>query len=259
MTIWSVIDTSVLYRASGASWPDIAYVGLTRTPEIQQPDTIIWFEHVPGTGPCLYGLPRAQAPGAQPGVSLGAGNVPRVRRQLPLGRGLAGPGVRPPATAKRPKNSPSLPRSRRGWRHPTGVYASVRAPDSILVYDLSGNRQTSEECTVATTSRWVGGTATRVYVAMHRCDGQHPGVRPVRQPPNLRRIYRRYHARPNWGWRLPQPACTSPMASPTDAASWLRPDRQPPNVRRIHRRYHVAGRRHHLQPACTSPATRTAW
>ena len=58
------------------------------------------------------------------------------------------------ATAKPPKNLPSLPRRRLRWRlPPTRVYgASDVAPESILVYDLSGNRQTSEEFTVATTT-----------------------------------------------------------------------------------------------------------
>ena len=153
-----------------------------------------------------------------------------------------------PATAKLPKNLPSLPRRRNwGWRLPQPACTSPTPlpPDSILVYDLAGNRQTSEEFTVATTQpQGLAVTASRVYVVSGTSpDGilvydfsgnrqtseefavattnacwvggyrlprvrrqlhftaEHPGVRLLRQPSNLRRIYRRYH----WvrrGWRF---------------------------------------------------------
>ena len=232
----SVIDTEVQYRASGASWPDIAYVGLT-TPEIQQPDTMIgstfqarararaaegaspWSatgSFVGAMGMSRVYVANASYAGQHPGVRpvrqppnlrrihrryhvaarVGGYRNPRVRRQCRWAA-RASWCTTSPATAKRPKNSPSLPRSRKGWRLPqpvctsptplgrtaswcttcpatakrprnspslprsrnglavtaTRVYvANAAGTQSILVYDLSGNRQTSEEFTVATTA-----------------------------------------------------------------------------------------------------------
>ena len=63
----SIIDTEVQYRASGAAWPDIAYVGFT-TPEIQQGDTIVGstFQARARARAAL----QAQVRGAQQEVSL---------------------------------------------------------------------------------------------------------------------------------------------------------------------------------------------
>ena len=139
----SIIDTEVQYRASGASWPDIAYVGLT-TPEIQQPyDGRL---HVPS--PCPFA--RA-AVGASPWSATGS-----------------------------------------------------------FVGALGGSR-------VYVASRW------------HYPVDSILGIRPVRQSPNVRRIHRRYHATPHGVWRLPQPACTSPVARTPDSIQVYDLGRQSPN------------------------------
>ena len=233
----SIIDTEVQYRASGASWPDIAYVGLT-TPEIQQPDTIV--------GSTFQARARARAAaGASPWSATGS---------------FVG----------------TLGMSR--------VYvANSVAPDSIQVYDLSGNRQTGEEFTVATTNPFNGlaVTATRVYVASSVVPDSIlvydlSGNRQTGEEFTVATTSRS-------DWRLQQPACTLPISLPPDSilvydlsgnrqtgeeftvattvpnglavtatrvyvASSVSPDsilgvrpvRQSPNGGRIHRRYHVS-------------------
>ena len=125
-----------------------------------------------------------------------AGNVPRVRRQRRLHR-PASWCTTSPATAKLPRNSPSLPHSRLGWRLPPPVCTlpTPRSPDSIQVYDLvrqpSNLRGIYRRCRDSRAGLAV--TASRVYVANDSSAGQHSSLRPVRQPSNLRRIYRRYH------------------------------------------------------------------
>ena len=126
-----------------------------------------------------------------------ARNVPRVRRQWFINPRQY-PGVRPAATvtAKRPKNQPSVP-IRQGCRLRQPVwFRRVGQPTQQYpgMYDLSGNRQTSEEFTVATTQpRGVAVTALPVCTLPTSPTTASWCLRLGRQPPNVRRIHRRYH------------------------------------------------------------------
>ena len=205
----------------------------------------------------MHVLPRAQAPGAQPGVSLVRWECPACTSPTPLRR-TASWYTTSPATVKPPKNLPSLPRTGR-----IGVYrvTSAVTPDSlprvrrhtdarIGGYRLpdvanaswcttsAGNRQTSEEFTVATTlPTRVGGY--RLPRVRRRCEyaAGHLGIRLLRQPSNLRRIYRRCHA----ARRGLAVTASRVYVANSDCAGQhpgVRPVRQPPNLRRIYRRYH---------------------
>ena len=260
----SIIDTEVQYRASGASWPDIAYVGLT-TPEIQQPDTIV--------GSTFQARARARAAaGASPWSATGSfvgtlgcpactlpvtmspdsilvydlsGNRQTGRNSPSLPRArtdwrLQQPACTSPVTAgsilvyggasardsilvyvsgnRQTGDSPSLPRTRKDWRlqQPACTLPMPTVPDSILVYDLSGNRQTGEEFTVATTSRQADWRLQQPACTLPAATSLAPDSILVYDLSGNRQTGEEFTVATTsrTDWRLQQPACTLP--------TWLR-------------------------------------